>query len=53
MKTSLENFVHDQNIKTFREQLEAPTNEAQRKMLLMLLAEEEAKAEARTAVAPS
>jgi hypothetical protein len=29
-------------IKTFKKQLEAPTNEAQRKMRLTLLAEEEA-----------
>ncbi len=45
MKTSLENFVHSQNIKAFKWQLEVPTNEAQRKLLLTLLAEEEAKVE--------
>ena len=41
----MERFIHDQNIKLFKEQLEAPINEAKRKMLLRLLAQEEAKGE--------
>jgi hypothetical protein len=45
MKTSLESFVHRQNLKLFKKQLEAPTNEAQRTMLLRLLAQEQAKGE--------
>jgi hypothetical protein len=42
---SVESFVHRQNLKLLKKQLEAPANEAQRKMLLRLLAEEEAKGE--------
>ena len=34
---------HRQNLKLFKKQLEPPTNEAQHKMLLRLLAEKEAK----------
>jgi hypothetical protein len=45
LKTTVESFIHRENIKLFKKQLEAPTNEAQRKMLLRLLAEEKAKAE--------
>ena len=41
----MERFIHDQNIKLFKEQLEAPITEAKRKMLLRLLAQEEAKGE--------
>lgn len=41
----MERFIHNQNIKLFKKQLEAPTNEAQRQMLLRLLAEEQAKGE--------
>jgi hypothetical protein len=43
--TPVESFVHRQNFKLLKEQLEAPTNEAQRKMLLRLLADEEVEAE--------
>jgi hypothetical protein len=42
---SVESFVHRQNLKLLKKQLEAPANEAQRKMLLRLFAEEEAKGE--------
>jgi hypothetical protein len=45
MKTSVESFVHSENIKSFKKQLEVATDDAQRKMLLRLLAQEEAKAE--------
>ena len=45
MKTSLESFIHRENIKLFKKQLADPTKEARRKMLLRLLAEEEAKDE--------
>ena len=45
MKTSLESFIHRENIKLFKKQLADPTKEAQRKTLLRLLAEEEAKDE--------
>lgn len=40
----VEKFVHEENIKLFRKRLEATTDEAQRKTLMKLLAEEEAKA---------
>jgi hypothetical protein len=42
MKTSVESFIHSENIQNFRKRLEAPTDDTQRKMLLTLLAEEEA-----------
>jgi hypothetical protein len=45
MKTSVERFINRENIKNFKKRLEGPINEAQRKTLLALLAEEEAKAE--------
>jgi hypothetical protein len=48
-----ERFVHRQNLKLLKEQLEAPVNETQRKVLLRLLVEEEAKAEALEAKANS
>jgi hypothetical protein len=37
-------FLQNENIKNFKKRLAAPTDEAQRKMLLTLLVEEEAKA---------
>ena len=40
-----ESFIHSENIKNFTKRLESPTDEAQRKTLLMLLAEENAKAQ--------
>ena len=40
--TPVENFIHNENIKNFRKRLEAPTDDAQREMLVRLLAEEEA-----------
>jgi hypothetical protein len=45
MKTSVERFINNQNIKNFRKRLEAPIDETQRATLQRLLAEEEAKAE--------
>jgi hypothetical protein len=39
----MERFIHRENLKLFRQQLEATTDEARRRMLLRLLAEEEAK----------
>jgi len=44
MSSSVEHFVHIENIKNFKKRLEAATDDAQRKTLLTLLAEEEAKA---------
>ena len=41
----VESFIHRENIKNFTQRLEAPTDDAQRKTLLTLLAEEKAKAE--------
>jgi hypothetical protein len=38
----MERFIHDQNIKLFKKQLDAETNEARRNMLFRLLAEEKA-----------
>jgi hypothetical protein len=43
--TPVESFIHSENIKNFKKRLEAPTDDTQRKMLLTLLAEEEAKGE--------
>jgi hypothetical protein len=43
MKTSV--FIQSENIKNFKKLLEAPTDQAQRRVLLTLLAEEKAKAE--------
>jgi hypothetical protein len=37
-------FLHQENIKIFKKRLEAVSDEAQRRTLLTLLAEEEAKA---------
>jgi hypothetical protein len=45
MKAAVESFVHRENIKNFKKRLETPVDDAQQKMLLTLLAEEEAKAE--------
>jgi hypothetical protein len=45
MKTSVKSFVHNENIKNFKKRLEAVTDDAQRRVLLTLLAEEKAKAE--------
>ena len=41
---SVETFVRQQNLDNFKRQIEAATDPIQRKMLLTLLAEEEAKA---------
>ena len=41
---AMEHFIHRQNLKLLKKQLEAPTDEAKRRMVLSLLAEEEAKA---------
>lgn len=40
-----ESFAQRENLKLLKKQLEAPTDEARRKMLLRLLAEEELKGE--------
>jgi hypothetical protein len=45
MKTSVESFIQSENVKNFKKRLEASTDEAQRRVLLTLLAEERAKAE--------
>jgi hypothetical protein len=45
MDISLEKFITNENIKNFRKRLEAPTDEAQRAILLRLLVQEEAKSE--------
>ena len=45
MKTTMESFIHSENIKNFRKRLETPTSDAQRETLLTLLTEETAKAE--------
>ena len=39
----MEKFVHDENLKRFRNLLDKVTNEEQRKQILHLLAEEEAR----------
>jgi hypothetical protein len=44
MNRSLEEFINRENIKNFRKRLKAPADEVQRRTLLKLLAEEEAKA---------
>jgi len=41
----MESFIYSENIKIFKRRLEAPTDDTQRKILLTLLAEEEAKGE--------
>jgi hypothetical protein len=46
---SMENFIHTENLKLLKKQLETSTDDAQRKVLLRLLAEEEAKGERPTA----
>ena len=43
--TPVESFIHRENLKNFKKRLEGPTEEAQRRMLLRLLAKEEAKGE--------
>jgi 3-hydroxyisobutyrate dehydrogenase-like beta-hydroxyacid dehydrogenase len=42
--TNQERFIHGENVKNFKKRLETATDEAQRKMLLKLLTEEQAKA---------
>ena len=44
MWSSVERFIQRENIKKFKKRLEAAIDEGQRKTLLALLAEEEAKA---------
>ena len=44
MSSSIERFIQRENIRNFKKRLEAAADEAQRKTLLALLAEEEAKA---------
>ena len=44
MWSSVERFIQRENIRNFKKRLEASTDEGQRKTLLALLAEEEAKA---------
>ena len=44
MNTSVERFIQSENIKSFKKRLETPTDDAQRKTLVMLLAAEEARA---------
>jgi hypothetical protein len=44
MSSSVERFIQRENIRNFKKRLEAATDEGQRKTLLALLAEEEAKA---------
>ena len=44
MDRSAEEFIHRQNVINFTRQLAAVDNEAQRRMLMTLLAEERAKA---------
>jgi hypothetical protein len=41
----MEKFISRENIKIFKQRLEAPADEAQRQTLLKLLAQEEAKSE--------
>jgi hypothetical protein len=41
----MQHFIHRENLKLLKKQLEATTDEARRWMLLRLLAEEEAKGE--------
>jgi hypothetical protein len=41
----VESFIRRENIKNFKKRLEASTDDAQRKTLLSLLAEEKAKAD--------
>ena len=41
----MQHFIHRENLKLLKKQLEATTDEARRRMLLRLLAEEEAKGE--------
>jgi hypothetical protein len=48
MDASIKQFVRDENIKKFKKQLLAATDQSERKTLLKLLAEEEAKAAAAT-----
>ena len=44
MSSSVASFIHRENIRNFKKRLEEATDDAQRKTLLALLAEEEAKA---------
>jgi len=39
----MEEYIHDENLKIFRRQLELAKDDARRQLLLRLLAEEEAK----------
>jgi hypothetical protein len=48
MDASIKQFVRDEKIKKFKKQLLAATDQSERKTLLKLLAEEEAKAAAAT-----
>lgn len=41
----MEKFINRENIKIFKQRLEAPADEAQRQTLLKLLADEEAKSQ--------
>jgi hypothetical protein len=41
----MKKFINRENIKIFKQRLEAPADEAQRQTLVKLLAEEEAKSE--------
>ena len=41
----MERFINRENIKIFKQRLEAPADEAQRQTLLKLLGQEEAKSE--------
>jgi hypothetical protein len=48
----VEKFIHRENIKNFSKRLETATDDAQRKTLLTLLAEEKAEAEQLSAEPP-
>ena len=56
-KTAMEGFIHRENLALFRKRLAEPCDDAQRQLLLKLLAEEEAREfpskEARAATADS
>jgi len=41
----MQHFIHRENLKLLKKQIEATTDDARRRMLLRLLAEEEAKGE--------
>src|SRR5689334_20341008 len=42
-EASVQRFLHQQNLERFRKQLAGPVDDGQRKVLLLLLAEEEAR----------